>query len=101
MNTEIFSFMTDHGVSLKDSGSAEKGFTRNEVRELLNLLRKKNIKPLGLEVWYLQGDGSFKMDSLASWVPESSVDISTLFVEVNDVVLSASKKASSVFTLQF
>lgn len=101
MNADIFSFMTSHGVSLKDSGSAERGFTQSEVLELLGLLGVRNIKPLGLEVWHRREDGRFKIDSLAGWVPESSVDIGALFAEVGDVMSSANKKSPSIFTLQF
>jgi hypothetical protein len=101
MNTDIFSFMENHGVSLKDSGSAERGFTQAEVLDLLNILSEKNIKPLGLEVWHRRGDGRFSMDSLAGWVSVTSSDIDTLFTEVKEVMRAENKKSPSIFTLQF
>ena len=101
MNADVFSFMTNRGVNLKNSGSAERGFTQSEALELLDLIRERNIKPLGLEVWHRQGDGRFKIDALAGWVPDSSVDIGTLMAEANDAMSFANKKTPSIFTLQF
>jgi hypothetical protein len=101
MNAELFNFMSSHGVSLKDSGSAERGFAQEEMLKLLNLLGEQNIKPLGLEVWHRQGDGRYKIDSLSVWIPEASLDIDILFSEVVNLMSSVSKKGAPVFTIQF
>ncbi len=101
MNGDIFAFMESHGISLKDSGSAERGFTQAEVLDLLRILGGKNMKPIGLEVWHRRADGRFNMDSLAGWVSVSSSDSETLFVEVKEVIMAESEKKSSIFTLQF
>lgn len=101
MNPDLWTYMTSHGVDLTKSGSAERGFSQNDVLGLLDLLRERNIQPLGLEVWRLRKDGIYKIDSLAGWIPTPPAGINASFAEIVEVVTSTKSAGQTVFTLQF
>ena len=101
MNTEILTFFADHGIDLTAGGSAEKGFTKEEVIELLGLLERQDVKPIGLEVWRRQKDGHLKIDALAGWVPMSSINDAAVIAELKEVMAAAERVNPCIFTLQF
>jgi hypothetical protein len=101
MFKEITTFTQNKGISLIDSGSAEKGFTKIEILELLDLLSEQKIELLGLEVWYQENDSRIKIDSLASWIPSTPTAITYVFLEARQVIALASKNKEPIFTVQF
>ena len=101
MKADISSYLRSHGVSLRVGGTSERGFTQREIFELLELLSESHLPPLGLEVWRSSSGGEFRIDSLAGWVPSSSLSFDESFAEVKKVVAAEIQRAPSVFTLQF
>jgi hypothetical protein len=101
MFNEITTFMQNKGISLVGSGSAEKGFTKIEVLELLGLLSEQKIELLGLEVWYRESDSRIKIDSLATWIPSTPMDTTSVFLEAKHVIALASKNKEPIFTVQY
>jgi hypothetical protein len=100
MNKEISLFIANHGVSLSASNSNEKGYTKLEIFQLLELLQKQGIKPLGLEKWDIQSENNFRMDSLAGWYSANEMNINENFVELR-ALLSNKQDGQSIYTLQF
>ena len=101
MKLELWNYMTSRGIDLTNSGSAERGYSQTDVLEFLELLRAQNFQPLGFEVWHRRDDGTFKMDSLAGWIPTTSQDIDTLFAETTAAIKSTKTNERTIFTLQF
>ena len=100
MNTEIWPFLVEHGVSLADSGSSEKGLNRYRALEFLNLLSQKNLMPTGLEVWRFRSSGRYEISPLHTWAPLPSTSLAEALAEVEQI-LRASENENDLFTIQF
>lgn len=98
-NADLFEFLSSHGVSLADVGSAERALSAEHAVSFARMLQAHGFSPVGIEVWRRQGN-AWRIDSTGGWFvdeldPEEAVSDAILFLGEVDAAESTS------FTVQF
>lgn len=98
-NVEVSQFLSEHGISLLDYGSAEKGLSGDQAVKFVSLLQAQGAFPLGVEVWRRYGS-RWRIDSASGWFiddlcPEDAVADAIKFLG------RMSEVEGTVFAVQF
>ena len=98
-SVDVSQFLSHHGISLVDYGSAEMGLNGDQAIKFVSLLQAHGVFPLGIEVWRKHGNG-WRIDSTGGWFVddlrgEDAVADALKFLGEVDAV------DRTVFTVQF
>lgn len=65
-NAGLFEFLSSHGISLADFGSAERGLSAEHAISFVRMLQAHGFSPVGIEVWRRKGN-AWRIDSTGGW----------------------------------
>ena len=97
--SELLAFLEQRGQTLLDHGSAERGLSKNDTREFLNVLHVNGVQVLGIELW--RGTpGEHRIDVTEIWY-STVKDLDSCHTDALDYLVRVNAGANDVFTVQF
>ena len=95
----LLAYLEEHGCSLIEHGSAERGLDITDARAFIGLLRTNQVRLLGVELWRATSN-RLELDVREIWYPRTSDD-SACYKDAEHYFNRVTARPGDVFTIQF